>query len=908
MSNISIHKTVLPLFAFVALLTACSESSTPSPEVVPQTAVVSAAGEAPVGQLDDSVTPRRYRIELRVDPREDDFSGVTEIDVTFNEARDQVWLHGKNLQVSEAWLVNAAGERIEARYEEKLESGVSALTLASPVAAGPATLFFRYSAPFDTTTNAMFKAVRGEDAYAATQFQPIAARQVFPGFDEPGFKVPFDLALVAREGDVAITTTPESSSEIMEDGFIRHVFETTRPMPTYLLAFAVGPYDLVEHEAIPSNSIRDREIPLRGLVARGQGDRLNYALNHTAGLLKVLEEYFGTPYPFRKLDLIAIPVSFGGAMENVGAITYDEWLLLMDEDSAISQRRAYTAVHAHELAHMWFGNLVTPDWWTDIWLNESFATWMMNKAADSYWPEGEFDLRVLTGALGAMDNDSLAAAREIREPIDDNDKISGAFDGITYQKGGGVLAMLERFIGEEDFRKGIRLHMDRHADGSANAEEFISSVAEGSGMADIENAFKSFIEQPGVPLVSADVVCEEGQNPLLEVSQSRYAPLGSAIDAGASEWLIPMCVSYDANGERKSTCTMLRESQQTIELDADDCPNRVHPNADGAGYYRFTMSQSWLDGLVADAASLSAAEALVLEDSLTASFRAGQVPAENYVDGMAALVNHPDWNVASGAINSLEQIMSILDTAAQERILPSLASMVKPRFDQLADAGDTGTRLLRQSMQRFLLVIARDPDMRAPLAAKAAARVGLSGEADPSAIPVDEMETTLSIGVQDLGEPFFDLLLAQGLASEDPAFRNAAFGALARVEDPALVEKLQAAVLAGNFKGTEPIGIIFRQMVRIATTDLTYQWLRENDEAIMALIPQSFRGNIMPALGSSFCTTGKAEEWEAFILSRADSIPGYERDLAQATESIRLCAALRQSQGEDLLTALQTYP
>jgi alanyl aminopeptidase len=177
-----------------------------------------------------------------VDPREDDFSGVTEIDVTFNEARDQVWLHGKNLQVSEAWLVNAAGERIEARYEEKLESGVSALTLASPVAAGPATLFFRYSAPFDTTTNAMFKAVRGEDAYAATQFQPIAARQVFPGFDEPGFKVPFDLALVAREGDVAITTTPESSSEIMEDGFIRHVFETTRPMPTYLLAFAVGPY------------------------------------------------------------------------------------------------------------------------------------------------------------------------------------------------------------------------------------------------------------------------------------------------------------------------------------------------------------------------------------------------------------------------------------------------------------------------------------------------------------------------------------------------------------------------------------------------------------------------------------------------------------------------------------------
>ena len=176
MSNLPIYKTVLSLLTVLALLTACSESGTPSPEAVPQTVVASAAGEAPVGQLDESVTPRHYRIELRVDPREDGFSGITEIDVTFNEARDQVWLHGKNLQVSETWLINSAGERIEARYEEKLESGVSALTLASPVAAGPATLFFSYSAPFDTTTNAMFKAIRGEDGKCSRALTSRASR------------------------------------------------------------------------------------------------------------------------------------------------------------------------------------------------------------------------------------------------------------------------------------------------------------------------------------------------------------------------------------------------------------------------------------------------------------------------------------------------------------------------------------------------------------------------------------------------------------------------------------------------------------------------------------------------------------------------------------------------------------
>jgi alanyl aminopeptidase len=888
-------------------LAACSEPTPPTVEPAEPETTVASAGEAPVGRLGDSVAPRRYRIELRVDPRQDSFSGVTEIDVTFKEPREQVWLHGKNLQVDEAWLSTAEADRIDLAYEEKLESGVALLTLTRPVGKGDATLHFRYSAPFNSSTNAMFKVVRGEDSYAATQFEAIAARQVFPGFDDPGFKVPFDLALITKAGDVGITNTPEASIETLEDGFVRRIFETTRPMPTYLLAFAVGPYDLVDYGLIPANDIRDREVALRGLAARGLGERLNFALQHTDGLLTVLEEYFGTPYPYRKLDLIAVPGSFPGAMENVGAITYDEWLLLMDEESALNQRRAYTSVHAHEMAHQWFGNLVTPDWWTDIWLNEAFATWMASKTADAYWPEGEFDRSTLRGALGAMNNDSLAAAREIRQPIHNNDNIMGAFDGITYQKGGGVLAMLERYVGEENFQKGIRLHMDRHADGSANAEDFIASVAEGSGVGEIDAAFKSFIGQPGVPLVSAEVICDEGQKPRLEVSQSRYAPLGSSIDAGASEWLIPMCVSYDADGGRKSTCAMLRESRQTIQLETETCPSHLHPNADGAGYYRFTMNQTWLDGLVAGASSLSASEALVLADSLNASFLAGEVQADSFVAGMATLVNHPDWDVADSAMDKLESISDILENEELEQVLPSLRNIVRPRFEKLAGASDEGSKILHQSMQRFLIVIARDPQLRKPLADQAAARLGLNGEADPSAVPVDEMETTLSVGVQDLGEKFFDLLLEQGLASEDPAFRNAAFGALALVEDPALVAKLQAAVLAGQFEGTEPLGIVFRQMARKATTDLTYSWLRENVEAIIEMIPESFRSNVVPGLGGYFCSAEKAEEWEAFVNSLADSLPGYERDLDQATESVRLCAALKETQGSDLLAVLQSY-
>ncbi len=907
MSSFRPLSIVFCLFFAAVLVSACSESESPQPQPVSQDLIAMSAGEAPVGQLDNSVMPRHYRLELTIDPRQDRFSGQSEIDVTFNEPRDQLWLHGKNLEVTDVWLSNGSNERISATYEEKLESGVALITLEKPVAAGDATLHFSYSAPFNTSTNALFKIVRGEDAYAATQFEPIAARQVFPGFDEPGFKVPFDLALVTPVNDVAVTTTPEKTLTELDDGMVRRTFETTRPMPTYLLAFAIGPYDLVDYGMIPPNEIRNRPVPLRGVTAKGQGERMRYALDQTGGILTALEEYFGMPYPYRKLDLIAVPESFGGAMENVGAITYDEWLVLMDENSSLDQRRATVAVQAHEMAHMWFGDLVTPDWWTDIWLNESFATWMSYKAADAYWPEGQYNRSTLKGALGAMQNDSLAAAREIREPITNSDNITGAFDGITYQKGGGVLAMLERYIGEEGFQKGIRLHMERHADGNANADGFIASVAEGSGVGEVDAAFKSFIGQPGVPLVSIEVNCAEGQQPSIDVSQSRYAPLGSVIDPSASQWLIPMCISYDSDGARKSNCTMLRESNQTIMLDSDTCPSQLLPNADGAGYYRFTMNETWMDGLVERASSLSAPEALVLADSLDASFRAGQTRAGSYVPGMATLVNHPDWDVAESAMDKLESSINILNVEEQDQVSSGLGNIIKPRYLQLAGASDEGSEILRQRMQRFLVVVAKDQELRAPLAEQAAARIGLNGEPDPTAVPVDEMETAFSVGVQDLGEPFFDLLLAQSLASEDPAFRNAAFGALARVEDPVLIRKLQAAMLDGAFNGTELVGILFRQMVRGASSELTYDWLVANDEAIIGMIPEHFLSGVFPGLGSYFCSDSRADEWETFVKSRADKLPGYERELAQATESIRLCAALRGAQGADLLTALEAY-
>jgi alanyl aminopeptidase len=331
------------------------------------------------------------------------------------------------------------------------------------------------------------------------------------------------------------------------------------------------------------------------------------------------------------------------------------------------------------------------------------------------------------------------------------------------------------------------------------------------------------------------------------------------------------------------------------------------PNADGTGYYRFALDEAGWQALIENAQNLAAAEALVLADSLDAAFRAGRVSAATYLSGMVALVNHDTWDVSDAAMSRLETITGIIHRDRLPAVEQALQDIVKPRFESLAGATGSGNELLQQRMQRFLIVVAKDQEMREPLARQAALRLGLDGTPDPAAAPASELETIFSIGVQDIGQPFFDLLLKTAVDSQDPAFRNAATGALARVEDPVLVKRLQAALLADEFKGTEMLRIVFRQMARTNTTELTYAWIRENDEAIFKRIPETFRSTTVPALGSAFCDADRADEWEAYIVSHAKDLRGYERTLAQATETARLCAALRTESADDLVAAFAAY-
>jgi alanyl aminopeptidase len=885
-----------------AFLAACGQEDETSAPVETVEVVLDENG-VPVARLGVAVRPEHYALWLKIDPAEDRFSGTVQITVSLEAPLSRIWLHGNNLEVGVASLETADGELIEASYEQVHATGVARLDLATEAPAGKAVLRFEYSAPFDRSLNGLFRIDKDGFSYALTQLQSIAARKTFPGFDEPAFKVPFDISVTARSEHVVVTNTPEVSAETLDDGWTRHDFMTTRPLPTYLLAFAVGPYDVVEGETLPPSDLRGSPLPLRGLSAAGKGKKLAYALNHTAGLTRILEDYFQIPFPYRKLDSIAGP-DFIGAMENAGAIISAETLLALGENASLAQRRASVRVHAHEISHQWFGDLVTPVWWDDIWLNESFATWMGDKTSDAYWPAGGFARFTLRRALGAMTADSLASARQIRQPIERNEDINSAFDSITYRKGGGVLAMFESFLGEEAFRKGVQTHLKRFADGVATADDFMQSLADGSGRPDVVPAFRSFIDQPGVPLIIVSLDCRVPDAPVLHVHQDRYRPLGSPIE-GNSQWQIPLGVAYHADGERKVTRKLISAAEEIVALDAQSCPSNLMPNANGAGYYRFALDEAGWADLAANALSMSATEALAYADSLDAAFRAGTASAETLIEGLRPLIMHPAWDVAGVPTEILEHLTDdLLEGADLASAHVAMSTMFRPRYDALASVEGEQFVLLRTQLARFLAIVSLEPQIRAEMAEQAAIRIGFGGPADPTIISEDLLETVLSVGVQEHGEPFFLALLEQVKASRDQAFRLWSLRALARVENPALAGVLRAEFMARSFSMNESIGILFRQLARKATQDATWDWIRGNFEAVLGTMPGGLGGRrFVGNLGQYLCSAEKAQEYKELVEAYADNLPGYERGMAQALESISLCMTLKEAKGVELAAA-----
>lgn len=863
-----------------------------------------AADDQPHGRLPGWAQPESYQLDFRVDPRQQDFSGTTVIKVKLTQASDHLWLHGRELKIGKVTVTDAAGKAHAAKYVEVApQEGVVRIDFGSTLKPQELTLAFDYTAPLNQQLQGLYKVSHEGQPYAMTQMEPISARFAFPGFDEPGFKTPFDIRLTIPDDEVGVANTKQVKEEVAGKGWKKLTFSTTKPLPTYLVAFGVGPWDVVKGPDISPTAYRTDTLELRGIAAKGEGHRMQHVLGETPSIIHTLEDYYGFGYPWDKLDLLAAPDFSAGAMENPGLVTFRDWLLLIDPDSPANYVRGSFNVTAHELAHQWTGDTVTLAWWDDLWLNEAFATWMQQKVTQKVHPEYRADLDRVRGAQGAMNGDSLVTTRKIRQPITGNGDIETAFDGITYQKGAAVLGMFEGYVGEATFQKGMRAYIQDHKFGNATADDLIDAIAKAADKGDdFKQAFKSFLNQPGVPYVQTEL-SQEGGKTVLKLSQSRYLPVGSKGETN-QVWGVPMCVRYGTANGSKVSCELLDKTTGSMVFTDASKGTWVLPNANGSGYYRFAMAKSDLANLGKQIGKLDDAEQLAYADAVYASFKHGDLDAGDVLAALKPLTASKTREVATAPLSSFNWIYrNLAQTDAQRAKLAAWAKAAYlPRMTQLgyhrrANEADSDS-LLRNTLADELALVVKLPEVRAELLKQgdAALKRKADGRLDLAAADPDLIGSALAVAVQERGKPAVDALIAELPQTSDPAQRNAILDGLSEANDPALTLQVRNFALDKKVKVGEMGMLLHGGRDTRTERDAAWQWATANYDKIVDRTG-SFSGGRLPDLvGGGGCSQDEADRLQAFFKDRAKQVSGAERGLAQASEATVLCHALVQKQ------------
>jgi aminopeptidase N len=840
----------------------------------------------PEGRLDGLVKPSAYRLDFTIDPAQERFSGRTEIDAVLHRPSASLFIHGRDLEISSA-TATVAGRTYPGTWKQLDETGVAQLTFAEPLPAGPIKLAFEYEAPFGQGPAGMFRVKVGEDWYSWTQFQSIDARAAFPGFDEPGLKQPFTVTIRTPPGLKAVSNAPELSVT-REGAHDVHRFAPTLPLPTYLMAMKVGPFTMVEG-ATPPTPQRSHPLPVRIVSTRENAGKLQFALDGTHKIVALLEDYFGDAFPYPKLDQITSPI-MPGAMENAGANLYQDALLVMDESATTVQKRRFGMVVSHELAHQWFGDLVTPVWWDDIWLNESFANWMGYRIGQLWRPDLNIGAGALAEGFAAMQTDSLVAGRPIHQPIERNAQIDAAFDSITYGKGGQVVAMTAAFLGDDRFKAGVRRYMAAHRNGNATSADFFRAMAEAANDPRILPAMQSFTDQQGVPLVTF-----AGGDGRYTVTQSRYARLGAT--PPATRWGVPLCVR---RGTERS-CSLLTAESAPLTIAGTGA---LMPNAGGTGYYRFELPRAEWDRLIAASASLPSGEALALSDSLRASFMAGRADAGQLAALARTMVANPDSYASAAAFGGLQSVYEwdFLDAAAKAAYRGFVGRTYAPMLSELgfdpavgAQPGEDAERSQRRrQVVAMLAEVALDEALRGRLAAAAGTFVSGQGAALDPAWYGAAFASYLAGGKLEAAKA----LLERALASQDPVMRPAALGALGDSDDPAIARWLLDEVKDTRLRTSERLNLVRGVIAAEGTREFGYAWMSAHLDALLGGGGGIFFAAKLPQSLAGWCSAEQAERFARDLRPRFKGKTG-ELELERTIERVRSCGLLKQARGRE---------
>ena len=796
------------------------------------------------GHLSKDVIPSSYALRLNLDPALDVFGATVAITLRVNKPMAVIELHAHELEADSAQLVSLGKQRgLNVSARAATQTWVLTPEDGAPIPTGVHELAIAYRGIVHGSGEGLFRAeasVGGQpQRMLATQLQAIFARTLFPSFDEPAFRADFELTVVAPAGYQVLSNMPGTKALARGDS-VEHSFARTPPMPSYLVAVAVGHFDVLEG--------RIDGLPLRILTAPGKRAQAQYALEVTKQVVPFYASYFRQPYTLPRLDQLAVPGTRWGAMEDWGLISYAEDNLLYDpaQSSPETQQEVFSIV-AHEIAHQWFGNLVTAATWNEIWLNEAFATWLADKAADRFNPRWQVNLQRRTPIDRVMLRDGGTSTRAIRSGPVTESRVFDVFDGITYTKGGAVLSMLEQWLGPQAFQRGLARYIAQRRLSNATAGDLWFHLGRASGR-DVAAVALSWTDQEGFPLVRVSSRCERGAT-LLSTSQQRFGFVATNSGSSTQRWQIPLQIRRGAQ-----TATVLQtQAQQTFRLPGcSDEPLVV--NAGGEGFYRVEYDAQGFAAISREFAKLSAADQVMLLSDSFALAQAGTLPMKTFFALLAAIPSVQGAGremLTALAIDDLLLLYKALTgTAAQSALRAAAVRLLRPELARLGWVPRTGessqTLALRAGLIEKLAWF--DDAQSIEEALRRFDRDASGGEP----LPVSTRAGVVRAAGMHANQARFDDLLARLKNAEGMEDRWLFAGALASGRDGARLQQVLDLSLAAGLSPNVATSLPGMVAERSPFGEQAYQFTRENWPALAALAGTAGRQWLLPGVSMAF--------------------------------------------------------
>lgn len=850
-------------------------------------------------RLPDNAVPDSYDLKFEPDLASATFTGDETIQVHLQKPATTIVLNSAEIEFKEVWIGSADFKQAAAvTTDDKNE--MATFTVPTAVPAGPAEIHVRFSGILNDKLRGFYLSQTTRRRYAVTQFEATDARRAFPSFDEPAYKAVFRIALVVDKGDTAISNgTIISDTPGPESGKHTLQFSDSPKMSSYLVAMMVGDFACISGGA--------DGIPIRICAVPEKKDLLSFALLAAENNLRYYDTYFQTKYPFQKLDIVAFPDFSAGAMENTAAITYRETLLTIDDKTAsVDAHRAVADVLAHEMAHMWFGDLVTMKWWNDIWLNEGFATWMAFKPVESWSRERHAEREEIQQTQEALTTDSIASVRPVRGKADTTAEIQTLFDGIAYAKAASVLRMVEAYVGPDVFRKGANAYLERHAYGNAAAEDFWDQVAATSEKP-VDKIMASFTEQSGAPLITVKSECAGGgstggrfhkkkvkETTKVTLSEERYFGDAERLAAGSREiWQVP--VNLRAEGQQQGTYFLLAQRQQTFELPG--CSPWVYANAEARGYYRsnydpavFTKISDELE------TNFSPEERIQFLGDEWAMVRIGRLNIADYLGTLEKMKGERTRATVDAMMEHFraihDYIVSDSDRLPFERWIRDL---LEPMANDLGEPPASGEsddrRALRSDVFATLATCGRDPQ----LLEKSRAIVEQYMK-DPNSVDAAIAGSSLSIAALVGHADLYDRYLAHLKSAKTPEEYYDYFHALGQFPSADLAKRTIEFALGPDVKNQD-LYLVIAPLQNVTTQVAGWELFKSNFKAILDKTDASLGAGLASVAGV-FCDGKLRDDAQDFFASQ--NIPGSERILQNAKDRVNACIEFRSLQQSNL--------